>query len=120
MLARRSIQPSEYPLPPQRIPIAAKKWYITAAMVYHDGERQRKEDPVLPAPPVAGQALYSEAKRLIPGGAQLLSKRPEMFAPGQWPPYYTTASGCEIIDVDGRRFVDMSMMGIGACLLGYN
>ena len=36
----------------------------------------------------AGQLLYDEAKRLIPGGTMLLSKRPEMYAPGQWPPYY--------------------------------
>jgi len=29
----------------------------------------------------AGVALYNHAKSLIPGGTQLLSKRPEMFAP---------------------------------------
>jgi hypothetical protein len=36
---------------------------------------------------------YAAAKRLIPGGTQLLSKRPEMFAPGSWPAYYETAGG---------------------------
>ena len=66
------------------------------------------------------QALYRLAKRLIPGGTQLLSKRPEMFAPEQWPPYYREARGCEIIGLDGRTWLDMSIMGIGACLLGYN
>ncbi|MEO6435046.1 MAG: aminotransferase class III-fold pyridoxal phosphate-dependent enzyme, partial [Tepidisphaeraceae bacterium] len=50
---------------------------------------------------------------------QLLSKRPEMFAPGKWPPYYRQASACEVVDLDGRRYLDMSLMGIGACLLGY-
>ena len=35
-----------------------------------------------------GQELYKRAKRLIPGGTQLLSKRPEMFLPEQWPSYY--------------------------------
>ena len=35
-----------------------------------------------------GPKLYSRAKRLIPGGTQLLSKRPEMFAPDIWPAYY--------------------------------
>ena len=35
--------------------------------------------------------LYERAKLLIPGGTQLLSKRPEMFAPGQWPAYYREA-----------------------------
>ena len=28
------------------------------------------------------QELYEKAKRIIPGGTQLLSKRPEMFLPG--------------------------------------
>ena len=67
-----------------------------------------------------GQTLYRRAKALFPGGTQLLSKRPEMFAPDQWPPYYREARGCEIVDLDGTRFIDMSLMGIGACLLGYN
>jgi glutamate-1-semialdehyde 2,1-aminomutase len=31
------------------------------------------------------QAQYRDAKTLIPGGTQLLSKRPELFAPAQWP-----------------------------------
>lgn len=66
------------------------------------------------------QALYRLAKSLIPGGTQLLSKRPEMFAPDQWPGYFREARGCEVVDLDGRRYVDMSIMGIGACLLGYN
>lgn len=65
------------------------------------------------------QALYRKAKTLIPGGTQLLSKRPEMYAPSVWPPYYRSAKGCEIIDLDGRRLQDFSTMGIGSCLLGY-
>jgi glutamate-1-semialdehyde 2,1-aminomutase len=68
----------------------------------------------------ASQALYKKAKRLIPGGTQLLSKRPEMFAPEIWPAYYRQASGCEIVDLDGNHLLDMSIMGIGTCLLGYN
>lgn len=65
------------------------------------------------------QALYREAKTLIPGGTQLLSKRPEMFAPEQWPAYYEQAIGCEVIDTDGRRFIDMSHCGILSCILGF-
>jgi len=65
------------------------------------------------------QALYERAKRLIPGGTQLLSKRPEMFAPGAWPAYAREANGCEVVDLDGRRFVDMTTSGIGSCLLGF-
>jgi len=66
-----------------------------------------------------GVRLYEHAKRLIPGGTQLLSKRPEMFAPGIWPAYYSRAKGCRIWDLDDREFLDMSIMGVGACVLGY-
>jgi glutamate-1-semialdehyde 2,1-aminomutase len=65
------------------------------------------------------QELYLRAKRLIPGGTQLLSKRPELFAPDRWPAYYSSARGCEVVDLDGNTYLDMSLMGIGACLLGY-
>ena len=65
------------------------------------------------------QQLYRRAKQLIPGGTQLLSKRPEMFAPDQWPAYYRSAKGCETVDLDGNLYLDMSGMGIGACLLGF-
>jgi glutamate-1-semialdehyde 2,1-aminomutase len=65
------------------------------------------------------QRRYAEAKQKIPGGVQLLSKRPEQMAPGQWPAYFREARGCELWDLDGRRWLDMSTSGIGACLLGY-
>jgi len=66
-----------------------------------------------------GQELYNKAKTLIPGGTQLLSKRPEMFLPERWPSYYKKAKGCEIWDLDGKKYIDMSYMGIGSCILGY-
>ena len=65
------------------------------------------------------QEKYTYAKKRIPGGTQLLSKRPEMMAPGQWPAYFSEASGCEVRDLDGKRYIDMSTNGIGSCLLGY-
>ena len=65
------------------------------------------------------ETLYRYGKTIIPGGAQLLSKRQEMFAPGQWPAYFTRASGCEVWDCDDRHFYDFAMSGIGACLLGF-
>jgi glutamate-1-semialdehyde aminotransferase len=67
----------------------------------------------------SGQKLYQTAKKLIPGGTQLLSKRPELFLPGLWPAYYRKASGCSVWDLDGIRYTDMSYMGIGSCILGY-
>ncbi|MCK4601125.1 MAG: aminotransferase class III-fold pyridoxal phosphate-dependent enzyme, partial [Phycisphaerae bacterium] len=65
------------------------------------------------------QDLYAAARKLIPGGTQLFSKRPELHLPGSWPAYYERAKGCEVWDLDGRRYVDASYMGIGACVLGY-
>ena len=66
-----------------------------------------------------GVKLYRGAKGLIPGGTQLLSKRPEMFAPEVWPAYFSKAKGCRVWDLDGREFIDMSIMSVGACILGY-
>jgi glutamate-1-semialdehyde 2,1-aminomutase len=65
------------------------------------------------------QDLYRHAKDRIPGGVQLLSKRPENMAPDHWPPYFSEARGCEVWDLDSRHFYDMVSNGIGACLLGY-
>lgn len=65
------------------------------------------------------QDLYRYAKQHIPGGVQLLSKRPEQFAPNQWPAYFREARGCEAWDLDGRHYYDMSITAIGSCLLGF-
>ncbi len=66
-----------------------------------------------------GINLWNKAKKLIPGGSQLLSKRSEMFLPDHWPSYYERAKGVEIWDLDNNKFIDMSYMGFGACTLGY-
>ncbi len=66
------------------------------------------------------QTLYKRAKEIIPGGTQLLSKRPEMFAPNLWPAYYSKAKGCKVWDLDGNEYKDMSYMGIGSCIVGYS
>ena len=66
-----------------------------------------------------GQALYLEAKKIIPGGSQLFGKRSELFAPGQWPAYFREARGCTLVDMDNKHYVDMSSMGILACMFGY-
>ena len=66
-----------------------------------------------------GQKLWKRAKRVIPGGNMLLSKRPEMFLPDQWPAYFSKAKGCKVWDLDGNEYIDMSIMGIGTNTLGY-
>lgn len=67
----------------------------------------------------SGAELYNKAKQLIPGGTQLLSKRPELFLPDNWPAYYSKAKGGEIWDLDGNKYQDFVTMGIGASVLGY-
>lgn len=66
-----------------------------------------------------GQKLWKRAKQVIPGGNMLLSKRAEMFLPDQWPAYFSKAKGCKVWDLDGKEYIDMSIMGIGTNILGY-
>src|SRR3989338_11022250 len=64
-------------------------------------------------------AMQEKAKKRIPGMSQLLSKRPDMFSLGVWPGYYERAKGAEVWDLDGNHYIDMSIGGIGANVLGY-
>ena len=66
-----------------------------------------------------GQKLWNRAKNIIPGGNMLLSKRAEMFLPDQWPAYFSKSKGCYVWDMDGNKYTDMSIMGIGTNTLGY-
>lgn len=59
------------------------------------------------------------AKKLIPGMTQLLSKRPDMFSYGVWPGYYKKSKGTYVWDLDGNKYLDMSISAIGASILGY-
>ena len=67
-----------------------------------------------------GQKMWKRAKNIIPGGNMLLSKRPEMFAPNQWPAYYSKAKGCNVWDLENRKYLDMSLMSVGTNILGYS
>ncbi len=66
-----------------------------------------------------GQKLWKRAKQVIPGGNMLLSKRAEMFLPDLWPAYFSKAKGCQVWDLDGKQYTDMSIMGVGTNILGY-
>ena len=66
-----------------------------------------------------GEKLWRRAKEVIPGGNMLLSKRAEQFLPIGWPAYFSKARGCEVWDLDGRKFFDLSLMGVGTNILGY-
>ncbi len=64
------------------------------------------------------QELFRRALELIPGGTQLVSRRPTRFANGVSPTYAVRARGARFWDVDGHEYIDW-VSGIGAILLGY-
>jgi len=67
-----------------------------------------------------GQKLWKRAKKVIPGGNMLLSKRSEMHLPDNWPSYFSKTSGCSVWDLDGNHYYDYHLMGVGTNLLGYS
>lgn len=62
--------------------------------------------------------LYRRALQLIPGGTQLISRRPNRYAQGVSPVYAKRAKGARIWDVDGNEYIDW-VSGIAAIILGY-
>ena len=67
-----------------------------------------------------GQKLWIKAKNLIPSGNMLFSKNSERFLPGLWPSYFSKAKGINIWDISGKKYIDMSLMGVGTNVLGYS
>jgi glutamate-1-semialdehyde 2,1-aminomutase len=68
----------------------------------------------------SGQKMWKRAKNVIPGGTMLFSKNPDLFLPKFWPAYFEKTKGCDLWDMDGRKYVDLSMMGVGTNTLGYS
>ena len=66
-----------------------------------------------------GQILWRKAKSLILNGNMLVSKNPDIFLPNKWPTYYKKTKGCNVWDLNNRKFLDMSLMGVGTNILGY-
>jgi len=62
--------------------------------------------------------IWERAREIIPGGTQLISRRPSKFASGVSPVYAASAKGARFIDVDGHEYIDW-VSGIGAIILGY-
>lgn len=62
--------------------------------------------------------LFERACDLIPGGTQLISRRPSQFAAGVSPVYAASAKGARFTDIDGKEYIDW-VSGIGAIILGY-
>ena len=64
------------------------------------------------------QSLYKIAKKIIPGGVMLFSKRPENFLPNKWPTYFKKSKGAYIWDLNNKKYLDM-FFGVGQSVLGY-
>lgn len=62
--------------------------------------------------------LFRRAEQLLPGGTQLISRRPSRFACGVSPVYAARAKGARLWDLDGNEYIDW-VSGIGAIILGY-
>ena len=67
-----------------------------------------------------GQKMWIKAKKIIPDGGMLLSKRAESNLPKLWPSYYKKAKGCFVWDLDNKKYIDFGLMGVGTNVLGYN
>jgi glutamate-1-semialdehyde aminotransferase len=63
------------------------------------------------------QALFEEAKILVPGGV-LGARKPGDFIMGEYPIFLEYGKGCKLIDVDGNEFIDF-LCGYGPIILGY-
>ena len=63
--------------------------------------------------------LWKIAKRYIPTGNMFLSKNPSRFIDKIWPTYFSKSKGCEVWDLNKKKYYDMSLMGVGTNILGY-
>jgi glutamate-1-semialdehyde aminotransferase/spore coat polysaccharide biosynthesis protein SpsF (cytidylyltransferase family) len=67
-----------------------------------------------------GQKMWIRAKKVIPGGTMLFSKNPDLFLPKFWPAYFEKTKGCNVWDLEGKKYLDLSIMGVGTNILGYS
>lgn len=67
-----------------------------------------------------GQKMWKRANNIIPGGTMLFSKNPDLFLPKFWPAYFEKTKGCNVWDLEGKKYFDLSMMGVGTNILGYS
>lgn len=67
-----------------------------------------------------GQKFWKRANNIIPGGTMLFSKNPNLFLPKKWPAYFSKTKGCLVWDLDNKKYIDLSFMGVGTNILGYN
>ena len=66
-----------------------------------------------------GSSLYKYAKKIIPGGTTLFSKRSELHLPDKWPAYFVKAKKINVWDLKGNKYLDM-FCAVGTSILGYS
>ena len=66
------------------------------------------------------QKLWKKAKNFIPSGNSFLSKNPSRFKSKLWPIYFTKSKGCDVWDLNNKKYSDFSYMGVGTNILGYS
>jgi len=64
------------------------------------------------------EEMYERACRIIPGGSQTLSKRPDPGLRGIHPIFFERGRGSHVWDVDGNEFIDY-VLALGPMTLGY-
>ncbi len=62
---------------------------------------------------------YHEARKIIPGGANTISKFPARFPIGSYPLYVKKAYNNTIVDLDNNHYLDWTS-GLGTSILGYS
>ena len=67
-----------------------------------------------------GQKMWKRAKNVIPGGTMLFSKNPDLLLPNFWPAYFQKTKGYNVWDLEGKKYLDFSLMGVGTNILGYS
>ncbi len=67
-----------------------------------------------------GQKLWIKSQNLISGGNMFFSKNPNNFLPNLWPTYFNKSKKCFVWDISNRKYLDMSLMGVGTNILGYS
>ena len=66
------------------------------------------------------EKLWKKAKKFIPSGNNFLSKNPTRFKSKNWPIYFTKSKGCDVWDLNNKKYTDFTYMGVGTNILGYS
>ena len=66
-----------------------------------------------------GMKLYNYAKKIIPGGTTLFSKKSELHLPDKWPAYFSKAKDSYVWDLESKKYLDM-FCAVGTNVLGYS